>query len=159
MSTIYPKTFNIDGQEIESRFEQDVQLDRLNLNEEFETHSQQYGFYSTAYEICLDRERRLKAKLAQAYAHLDVQARANMKANGIRVSEKKVENMVITSEDYVALQEEYFDAQKTTGLVKAAKEAMIHKKECMISLGANLRQEMSSDPALLKEAYRKNHQG
>lgn len=149
--------YDINGNSHRSMLAVDLDIDRLNLSEEFENHSKRYAWYSTAYELCLDKERRLKSELARAYAQLDAQARATMKAQGIRVSEKKVENMVITTPDYIEIQGRYLDAQRMTGLLKAARDAMIHKKDCLISLGANIRAELASDPSLLQEAYRKNH--
>jgi hypothetical protein len=149
--------YDVDDVVYTSSLKEDLRIDRTNLDEEFIEHSSKYAWYSTAYELCLDKERRLKSELARAYAQLDVQARMSMKAQGIRVSEKKVENMVITSKDYVELQEEYFNAQRMTGLLKAARDAMIHKKECLISLGANIRAELASDPSLLQDMYKHKH--
>ena len=157
--TIFVDKFDVDGVEVESTLQDDLSMDKLNLSHEFEIHSERYSFYATAYELCLDRERRLKAGLARAYAVLDVQARAQLKANGIKIVEKKVENVVITSQQYVILQDDYFESQRMTGLLKAARDSMIHKKECMISLGANMRAELASDPSLLQEIYRRDKDG
>jgi len=154
---ILDQEYDVDGVAHRSELAKDLDIDRLNLSEEFEKHSKRYAWYATAYELCLDKERRLKAELGRAYAHLDAQARANMTSNGIRISEKKVENMVITASDYVALQEEYHEAQRMTGLLKAARDAMISKKDCLVSLGANIRAELASDPSLLQEMYRTKH--
>lgn len=152
--SIFEDKWNIDGVEYESTLADDLRLDRMNLNEEFEKHAEKFAFYSTAYEICLDKERRAKAVLDRVYAILDSQARGDLAANGIKATEKKIENMVVTAPDYLAAQDEYFEAQRLVGLLKSARDAMIHKKECMVSLGANFRQEMNSDPSLLQQVYK-----
>jgi len=147
--------FEVDGLAYPSKLVKDLHIDRMNLSLEYELHSERFNWYATAYELALDKERRLKAELGRAYAHVDVKARENLKAAGIRVSEKKVENVVITHELYREVQDQYFDAQRMVGLIKAARDAMIHKKDCLVSLGANLRAEMASDPSLLQDQYRK----
>ncbi len=154
---ILNQEFEIDGIPHQSVLVEDLNIDRMNLSEEFEKHSQRFAWYGTAYELCMDKERRLKAELGRAYAQLDVQARAQMSAAGIKVSEQKVENMVNLTPDYIKIQDEYFDAMRMAGLLKAARDAMMAKKDCLVSLGANIRAEMSSDPSLLQEQYRKNH--
>lgn len=157
MTNIFEEEWDVGGVKAPSTLSEDLHLDRLNLNDEFERHAERYAFYSTAYELCLDKERRVKAALERAYAQLDAQARAQLTANGIRITEKKVENMVITTDDYISLQEEYFESQRWSGLLKAARDAMIHKKECMVSLGANFRQEVNSNPSILMETYKQTH--
>lgn len=149
--------YEVDGVNHASTLAQDLKIDRTNLSEEYASHSTKYAWYSTAYELALDYEQRCKAKLARVYAQEDVKARANMKAASVRVTEKKVENTVITSVAYVQAENEYFEAKKQTGLLKAARDAMIHRKDCLISLGANLRAEMASDPSLRQEQYIKQY--
>jgi len=143
--------------EYESSLKQDLAIDRSNLSEEFANHSRTYGWYSTAYEIALDVEQRKKAELARAYAVLDVQARTNMEAAGVRPTEAKVSNVVITHPEYVALQELYFEAKTSAAVIKAARDAMIHRKDCLVSLGANLRAEAASNPSILKDQYKSNN--
>lgn len=152
--SVLPKQYNVAGMLQDSSLQEDIFVDRSRLNDEFAEHASRFGWYSTAYELCVDHEARLKAKLERAYAQLDAQARAQMEAAGVKVTEKKVENTVITQPEYISIYEEYLDAKLQVGLLKAARDAMIHKKEMLVSLGANLRSEMKSDPSLLAEAYK-----
>lgn len=145
---ILPSEYNVAGTIVESTAEEDLAVDRDNLSYEFEKHASSFNNYASAYEICLDYETRKKAQLERLYALCDVQARAEMTQGGVKVTEKKVENMVITMTDYVKMQDEYFDACLQTRLVKAARDAMIQKKDCLISLGANIRAELSNDPSM-----------
>lgn len=154
---IFPTTYMVGDVEYESSLKEDLAIDRSNLSEEFAEHPRAYGWYSTAYEIALDAEQRKKAELERAYAVLDVQARANMEAAGVRPTEAKVKNVVITHPEYVALQDKYFEAKTDAGVIKAARDAMIHRKDCLVSLGANLRAEAASNPEILKDQYKKNN--
>lgn len=147
--------YKVAGQEYESQLEEDLHVDRFDLNTEFEKHSERFAWYATAYELAQAYEGRLKNDLERLYALLDIQARAKMTQNNIRITEKKVENTVITDNTYMKLQDEYQEAKLQTGVLKAARDAMYAKKDALISLGANIRAEMASDPSILKDAYKR----
>lgn len=148
--------FNVAGIEYTSNLANDIRIDRMNLSEEFADHSRRFAWYSTAYELSVDHETRLKALVDRAYAQLDTLIRANAEANGIKLTEKRVENAVITHHEYVDIQDQLFDAKLQTGLLKSARDAMMHRKDALVSIGANQRAELSSDPSLLADMYRKN---
>jgi DNA gyrase/topoisomerase IV subunit A len=149
---ILPSEFNVAGITVESTVDEDLRIDRDALSEEFEKHSIRFNFYAVSFELCQDHETRLKASMDRLYGLCDVQARAEMEMAKVKVTEKKVENMVITMSDYVKKQEEYFDACLQTRLMKAARDAMVHKKDCLISLGANIRAELQNDPYMKKQS-------
>lgn len=150
--------FHVEDVDIESTLDVDVSLDRLRINDEFEDHARLFGWYATAYELAADRERRLKVDLERCYANLDPLARQHLEDAGVRPSEKKVENIIITNSTYVEIQDDLLDAQKQTGLLKAAKEAMVVKKDALVTLGANLRAEAASNPSILQNNYLKTKQ-
>jgi hypothetical protein len=147
-------TFKFGDMEYESKLAQDLFIDRGNLSGEYENHASRFAWYSTAYELAMDAELRLKVDLERGYAQLDAQARASMTAQGLKITEKKVENMVITQQDYVALQDDYLNAKRNTGLLKAARDALIHRRDMLIGLGANYRAETASDLSLREQDYK-----
>jgi len=147
MSTeILPSEFSVAGVSVTSTAQEDLSIDRSDLSGEFERHAQAFNVYATSYELCLDYETRLKSELERLYAVLDVASRSEMENAKVKVTEKKVENMVITSAEYVKKQSLYFDACLQTKLMKATRDAMMAKKDCLISLGANIRAELASEP-------------
>jgi hypothetical protein len=62
-----------------------------------------------------------------------------------------VENTVITDPKYVELQEKYLDAKRNAGVLKSARDAMIHRKDMLVQMGANYRAEGSSDISLKEQ--------
>jgi hypothetical protein len=145
-------SFSVGDVQYSSTLEDDLHIDNANIAEAYLTHSNKFAFYATAYELALDHETRMKARLDQVYALLDEQARQELQAKGLKVTEKMVENVVITSDDYKTTQERYFEAKKNTGLLRASKDAMMARKDMLVSLGANYRAEINSDPTLLTQA-------
>jgi hypothetical protein len=65
-----------------------------------------------------------------------------------------VENTVITHPMYVELQDKYLAAKLNTSLLRTAKDAMIHRRDMLIQLGANYRAEGMSDISLKEQQYR-----
>ena len=153
---IFPETYQIGDTEYDSTLLADLHINRADLSTEFAEHSRKYGWYSTAYEIASDVEQRLKADLEKAYAILDVQARNNLTAAGVKPTEAKVKNLIITHKEYLQKQDEYFSAKTEAALIKAARDAMIHRKDCLISLGANLRAEAASNPHIMQDNCKNN---
>ena len=127
---------------------QHVKIDKGNLNAEFENHAQLFAYYATAYELALDVEVSHKAYLDRVYAVEDHKARMNAEQVNKKLTEKMVENTVITSQNYTDALKAYLTAKKQTGIIKAVKDALIEKRSMLISLGANFRAEGSSDVSL-----------
>lgn len=149
-------SFQIGDVTYESNLAEDLKINKGNLQDAFETHAERFAFYTTAYELALDYELRLSAEVDRLYAKCDEAARSQLAANGIKVTEKMVENVVITTPEYIEAQKLLFDAKKNAGLLKAAKDAMIARKDMLVSFGANIRAELNADPMIVMDKVRKN---
>jgi hypothetical protein len=145
---ITPDKFVIGELEYEKNLAQDLFINKGALNDDFAEHAEKFSWYATAYELCLAHEGRLRAQLDRIAAQLDYIVREEMKGAEVRITEKKVENTVITRPEYVALHNEILEAKLQTGLAKAARDAMIHRKDMLVGLGANYRAEGSSTLSL-----------
>ena len=126
-----------------------------NINECFMEHAELFAWYATAFELALDKDGRAKEELARTYARLDHHHRSGGKAAGVKMTEKMVENSVITDPAYTKAHGDYLDAKRNTGLLKAAKEAMIHRRDMLIQMGATYRAEGQSDITIKQEMYKR----
>lgn len=79
---------------------------------------------------------------------LDKIVRRSLELEGERITEAKVINNIYVHPHYLEaqaklylLQEELLELQRQYGLLYAAKDAMIHRKDMLVSMGAQLRQE------------------
>lgn len=129
----------------------DLFINPGNLNGEFAEHSERFAWYSTAFELAQDWEKRLKVALERCYAQEDYKARMELTGAGIKFTEKMIEATVTTSAAYMQLTDAYLEAQKNTGLLKAARDAMIHRRDMLVGMGANYRAEGRSDIFLKAE--------
>ena len=79
---------------------------------------------------------------------LDRIVRCNLESDGEKVTEAKVASNIYVHPRYLeeqaklyTLQDELLELQNQHGLLCAAKDAMIHRKDMLVSMGAQLRQE------------------
>lgn len=144
--------FTIGEQTFPNELREHVSLQHKPIQEAFKEHAELFAWYATAYELASDHESRLKTELGRKYAMLDASARQQAKQAGVKMTEKMVENTVITSPAYRSLEDDYLRAKRDSGLLKAAKDAMVHRRDMLIQLGANYRAEGASDISLLTQA-------
>lgn len=144
--------FNIGDETFPNELRYHVSLQHKPIQEAFVEHAELFAWYATAYELASSHESNLKTELGRKYAILDANARQQAKQANVKMTEKMVENTVITSPAYRSLEDEYLKAKRSTGLLKAAKDAMIHRRDMLIQLGANYRAEGASDISLREQA-------
>ena len=149
-------SYTIGDTEYDRDLKSDLRVNMGNLSEEFAEHADKFAWYATAYELALDAELNLKAKLERLYAQVDYIVREEARQAGVKMTEKKVENSVITKPEYVSLQTQYLESKRNAGLLKSARDAMVHRKDMLIQLGANYRAEGVSDITLKTQQYLDN---
>lgn len=142
------ESFTIGKNTYRSTVDEDLFIDQTNLADAYAFHPKKFAFYSTGYELAVNHEAKLKVELERTYARMDEIARRMLADSGKKFTETMVESVVITSEDYRFIQDAYLEAQKQTGLLRAARDAMIHRKDMLVSLGANYRAEIHADTSL-----------
>jgi len=146
--------FRIGDTTFPNQLNEHIDVRSQHINECFMDHAGLFAWYATAFELALDLEGRTKKELERTYARLDHLHRTNGKAAGVKMTEKMVENTVITDPLYTKTQTEYLDAKRNAGLLKAAKEAMIHRRDMLIQMGATYRAEGLSDISLKEQQYK-----
>lgn len=134
----------IDGEKYDNTFAEDIKVDRTDLDSEFCVFAEKYSYYAMLHELAKDLERKLKRELELVYAVVDhtkrMEAQQHMAANPkMKHTEQMYENEVKTSEQYQKKEIEYLDSRKMAGLLGAAREAIGHKRDMLISMGANAR--------------------
>lgn len=132
--------FEIDGSTYEIDPSVDVAIDRTKLDEEFITIAAVYHKYYELEAMAESNKRLLETQLEMLYAQLDILARNEHAAAGVKVTEKMVENTVLTDKRYQQKVAELNNADKITRTLRAARDSMAVKRDALISLGAHDRQ-------------------
>jgi hypothetical protein len=153
--SIYPTKLTLNGVEYPMDIADAVSIDECNLNEEFLRHPGLFAFIATAYEISVREENRASAALSRLEASLNHRGRMEAIQAGLKSTDKMAENYVKTQQEHVELSDALIEIEHQVGLLKAAKEAMIHRKDALIQLASTQRQEHASDISL-KQSQVKN---
>jgi hypothetical protein len=153
----FPEKIVIGNSEFEFDLNNDVDVNRADLQGEFCKQAELFASYSTAYEFAAAQAAHLKVQLTRLEAHLDHQGRMEAKTGGVKMTETMASNYVKGHADWLSAQEDLLQAQKITGLLKSAKDAMLHKRDMLKELGAHERQERASDISLKANIAKNNY--
>jgi hypothetical protein len=146
---------DLDGVVHKGALQDDLPINESNITAEFIVQPELFAWWATVMELAKDLVAREKYRLDRLYAITDHNVRKFYNDNKQKVTEKIVENEVITDEEYQKAKLEYLEAKKQLGLLLAGKEAMVQRKDMLISIGANMRaQDGVSNPGILKGAAR-----
>jgi hypothetical protein len=135
--------------------EEDIRINPSNLELEFVEQANRFAYWALMSEQAKDLAARKKIQLDMLYARLDFQTRDTHHQNGSKFTEKMIEGEVTTNQDYQVTNLDLADLRKLSALLQVAKEAMVMRKDMLISLGANYRAEGQADPVMFKESARK----
>ena len=146
--TVLPTKYSIGNKVYDRDLSTDLYIDKGDINSSIVNHAQQFAWYATAYELCTLHESRAKDALEELEARLDHAIRMEADGANVKMTETKVKNTVLTRSEYKEALEAYRTAQLNAGLAKSARDAMVHRKDMLVTLGANYRAEGNSDVTL-----------
>lgn len=149
---------------------EDLRIDEYNLNEAFCNQPSLYAYWATvaSQARALADRAKLEVDKHEDYMRktlvgiLDVEVRRELEMNGEKVTESKVTNEIYCHEDYLAaqtqlyeLKEKYLDANETAVTLEIARDAMNQRKDALISLGAQMRNDASNLELTIKKQQAK----
>lgn len=120
-------------------------IDPLNINECCIDQPKVMMDAVMAYETANAEADKIKDVLARAYAFLDPQARQLILAAGDKISEAKVESVILNHDEYIAIQAKYHAAKANAGKWKAIMEGARHRKDMLVQIAMNFRSEGNSE--------------
>ena len=144
---------------------EDLKIDPMNINENFCSQPALYAYWATIAAQAKALVDKKKAELDRAddylkktlVGELDAEVRQQMEVDGEKITEGKVTNAIYKHTRYVeqqekiyALRDELLNLQQQWTVLDIAKESMNQRKDMLISLGANLRQETTNTELALK---------
>ena len=126
----------INGVKHDNNLEEELKIDRSDLDGEFEKYAKKYAYYGTLAEMASGREDKLKYQLELLYAHLDAEKRGEaqeMMAQNpkFKYTEAVYENLVKGDKRYQVAMLEYLDAKELAGKLMVAARAFEKKLESL----------------------------
>lgn len=137
-------TITINGVTYDNSFARDILIDRTNLDEEFARQPEIYAYYAFLAEDAKAVFERKKFELEQSYARIDHEKRMAADATKaqnpkFKMTEKMVENEVITDPRYSEAKEAMLAAKLLAGQLDQAARAISQRRDMLQQMGANNR--------------------
>ena len=94
---------------------------------------------------------RCKQQVELVYANLDQQLRDDLTTAGTKFTEKTLESMIIKDGSYQEAQTRAHEARAIAKMVETTVESFKHRKDMLIQVGADLRQEKAGSGLVVRE--------
>ena len=145
----------------------DLKINSADINQDFCEQPAKFAWWATVAvqaQALVDRKK-MEVDKQDDYirktlvGELDTEVRQEMEMNGEKATETRVTNRIYVHERYKAevaklydLKEELLELQQKSALLNVAKDAMVQRKDALISLGAQLRLEGNNSTDLSLKA-------
>ena len=145
---------------------EDLRINKTDLSESYMDQPAKFAWYAVLAAQARAQADDLKNKIEQKEDYikkilrgkLDAEVRKQLELDGERVTEGKVENGINCHPKYVEaleelhrLRDDYVEANENASILETAKEALNQRKDMLISLGAQMRADMSNIELSMKK--------
>lgn len=172
-------TVELSGKTYHQDLSEDLKINSLDINESYIDQPSKFAWWAVLaaqarakadkLKSCIDKQDEYIRKILTG--ELDAEVRKSLELDGEKITESKVSNGIYSNDRYKEemeilhnLRDEFVKANEDASILEAAKEAMDQRKEMLISLGAQLRTDMSNTELTMKKKQaatiiRKNRMG
>lgn len=127
------------------KLREDVAFNEHNLNESFMNQAAHVAYYSVIAHRSAEAHEKAKAKLDLVEAMIDNELRNEAIDKGEKVTEALLAKKIKLDTRYQAAQYAVIEARTKAGITKDAMEAFRHKRDMLIQVGADQREEMKGE--------------
>ena len=133
-------TFILDNRELKIDL---VELAKIgnDLNKDIRDHSGIFAYHAAICEEALAEYERTKEELSEYEAALFIELKKAGVVEGVKATEKLIDNAIIIDDERMELKREELKAKEIYRKLLAGKEALVHKKDHLSTLSANLRKD------------------
>lgn len=135
----------------EEDFVKELEIDENNLNQELTEQPSRYSWWGVLALRARARRDKLEEKTKVVDAQIDADLRKEARENRSKITEKEIASKVLLDTKHTEAMTDYLKAKKEADILQVgAREAFAQRKDCLISLAANLRQELDSELRITK---------
>lgn len=117
-------------------------LDEANLSNDMMSQAALYAFFAAKLAEAEKELAKVEFTLDMEYAKADEDFRLDLDTNNRKYTEAVIKSLITRDESYQKVKNKQIEAQYVVDLLKAIVKALQMRAEMLISLGANMRQEM-----------------
>lgn len=170
-------TVEMSGKKYEQDLNEDLRINSDDINESYIDQPSKFAWWAVLAAQARAKADRIKSAIEKQDEYmrkiltgeLDAEVRKRLELDGEKITEGKVTNGIYKDERYIEemnklhnLRDEYVEANEDACILESAKEALNQRKEMLISLGAQLRTDLSNVELSMKKkvadilSYRKS---
>jgi hypothetical protein len=139
---------------VEERWRQTLRIDPEALNDEFYRCPNDIAYLAAVHAQAIGLHLRAKARAKRLLGLLRIRARLELETAGTKKpTESQVDARVDQMHEYQQAQSDEIDAEVARETAKGRVTGIVAKRDCLIQLGANHRQEMQLDPVIRDRAF------
>jgi len=127
------------------QFKEDVSINLSDLNGCFLEQASLFAHYGMMAAKASEQADNLKMMLEIKEAQLNTEHRERLLIFGGKVTEQMVTNAVLTDTRYIKVRKAYNEAKGVLEMLKTAPEAFRQRRDMLIQIGTNAREEMKGD--------------
>jgi len=142
---------NLQELEVEDYLAECVQIDSLQLQDEYTRLPADIAYWNERYAKALRAHLRSKIEGDRVEARLQIEMREILLAEGVKVTEALVKARVDLHPEQLASREKMVEAEAEKARIMGVLDAVRTKRDMIISLGAHARIEMQGDPVLREQ--------
>lgn len=159
-------TVEMSGKTYSQDLNEDLRINSSDINESYIDQPSKFAWWAVLAAQARAKADRIKSAIEKQDEYirkiltgeLDAEVRKNLELDGEKVTEGKVTNGIYQHERYIEemdklhnLRDEYVEANEDACILEAAKDALNQRKEMLISLGAQMRIDMSNTELTMKK--------
>ena len=148
----------VDGVPTETELGDDLAIDPGDINQSFIDQPGKFAWWAVMAAKARAAEKQDDFIRKTLVGTLDSKVRQELELDGEKITESKVTSGIYKHADYVAavdeynkLREQWVQANEDASVLEAARDAMYQRKDMLISLGANMRMDMSNVELSMKK--------
>ena len=165
-TTILELTVNTKSGAYDLDLAEDLKINKTDLSESYMDQPAKFAWYAVLAAQARAQADALKNKIEQKEDYirkilrgkLDAEVRKQLELDGEKVTEGKVENGINCHPKYAEaleelheLRDKYVEVNENASILETAKEALNQRKDMLISLGAQMRADMSNIELSMKK--------
>lgn len=133
-------------------YQEELKIDDRKINEELREQPARFVFWARMAALQRFLYEKKKDELARHTAHVANLYRSDMSKKGERVTEAMLETATRLDVRWCELNEAVHRARLKFDLLMSVRDAFLQRKDLLMSLSANMREEMDTDLHVLKKA-------
>ncbi len=130
-----------EGNRYKIDIDKEISIDQQDLMTAFLDQAGKYAWYATVHSAAVSRVERLERKSKVVRSMVADRMRRMKGEDGKKISETEIGSRLDSDPEVVKAEEEVMDARSQEGVLRAVKEAFVHRRDMLTQIGADVRQE------------------